>query len=786
MASKDYTRKNLPHARLFKRIAPPLTFVLALCALVVCCYDPGYSAFPPTEKRYAKAKADIASLRRDAGKNTLREPWEKLAAEFRSIYDNDAAWPNRPAALFRAAESLEELAKRSFVRKDALQAAECYEMLSQRHPESRLADDALYRAAKIRAAWLKDDNGALVLLAKIKKQYPKGDMLPEALTLEKALRASASGRTAPEARQIARTPRRDAQEDAPVNDDGRGKSEADLRARYQAAKLRMEKLGSDPVRACWRQPWEDLREEFSFIHVNSTGNRAMSSGALYRAALSREALADCSRLESEYRAAHVLYLSLPQKFPQSALADDALLRAAHIAAGRLAKKDEGLALLPRLVSDYPPGDMVGRAREMIGLWSGPVADAAGTTAPAPPKKTRDAGKPSPSASPEIRVLSWNSPDKDSVAIVLELSAPARYNTRLVRSAKGKAASIYLDIEKADVVEAVRKGVRVKGSLLTTVSVQNGKKGGATLQFDFREVRRFDAHTEDNPCRIILDVAAGKTPLPRKSGVTSGFADAAPSPVADKAAWRQVNDMASQLGLTVQTVFIDAGHGGRDPGTAHNNVIERAVTLDVAKTLGRLLSANGVDVVFSRSRDKFVGLSERTARANAARADLFISIHVNANTDARVNGLETYYLDLARTPQAAKVAALENAGSDRRLGDMQNMLADVMLNARIGESRRLAGDIQQKALSRLKKRNFATRSNGVKSAPFHVLIGAQMPAILVELGYCTNVDEAARLADAKYRYALAEGLAEGILAYRNRLLQRNTAENSLTNPAPGAI
>ena len=199
-----------------------------------------------------------------------------------------------------------------------------------------------------------------------------------------------------------------------------------------------------------------------------------------------------------------------------------------------------------------------------------------------------------------------------------------------------------------------------------------------------------------------------------------------------------------------------------------------------------MAANGLEVIYSRSGDQTVKLSERTRLANRGKSDLFISIHVNAHDNAKINGIETYYLDLASTPQAARVAALENSASDKRLGDMQTMVADVMLNARADESRRLASDIQKATMFRLKKRNYAPRDNGVKSAPFHVLCGAQMPAVLVEVGYCTNLAEARNLALPQYRHALAEGLAEGILAYRDRLLRNRTAGSNLTGKKSGAM
>lgn len=235
-------------------------------------------------------------------------------------------------------------------------------------------------------------------------------------------------------------------------------------------------------------------------------------------------------------------------------------------------------------------------------------------------------------------------------------------------------------------------------------------------------------------------------------------------------------IASQLGLSVQTVFIDAGHGGKDPGTYHNNIIEKLVALDVAKTLGRLLENTGLQVLYSRTTDKFIPLTQRTAMANAAGADLFISIHVNANERASANGFETYFLSLARTPDAARLASLENIGSDRRMKDMQRVLAKI-LSARVDESMTLAGDIQRVTISRLKRDGMPARNNGIKSAPFHVLIGAQMPAVLVELGYCSNREEAQRMASGRYRELLAQGLAEGILAYRDRLSRHRTVHNT---------
>ena len=820
-----------------RRLAPPLAFLAALCLMVVCFYDSGYTSLPPTGKRYDLAKASIDTLRQDEKRSGQREPWENLAAEFRAIYDADPGWPNRPAALFRAAESLEELARRSFAKGDAKKAIECYEAVAQRHADSRLADDALFRAAKLRAAWLKDDKGALALLERIKTQYPKGDMLSEALALEKTLQAAANGRTAPEARQVSNTdgkepkdettPARAAASSSPSATGAQATANTDTAAgqiaragaqqplpqvellpRYRDAKTKMDALRADKVRSCWRQPWEELTAEFLRIYM-SRKDWAISPGALFRAASSQEALSDCSHLADEYRQARDLYLKLAQEFPKSALADDALLRAAAIDADHLNQTGEALELLDAIMALYSGGDKTAEAQAMRSRLAGPpAAPAANQAAAATAAGDKSANQAQIPAKPVVQALSWSSLSKNCVEIVLELSAPARFSAKLNGSdgnTKNRIgqASLQLALENATVEKDVRKGVNIRGSLFKGMSVSNGKSGETLLNFNFQDARRFDTRTESNPCRIILRVASGTTLLPPVSNGKGGFAQAQPetqgqpevqtqpavtgnaSP-AEAPSPRLVRDMARQLGLTVRTVFIDAGHGGRDPGANHNNVLERAISLDVALTLGRLLEANGLDVVYSRTADKSVSLRDRTAMANAAGADLFVSIHVNANDNASVQGFETYYLDIASNPEAARLATLENADGEHKLGDMQKMLADVMLNARVDESRHLAQDIQRLAQFRFKRRQFETKDNGIKSAPFLVLLGAQMPAVLVEIGYCTNKDEAARLLLPKYRMTLAEGLAEGILAYKDRLLKRRTVQNSLTQEGAGAM
>ena len=221
----------------------------------------------------------------------------------------------------------------------------------------------------------------------------------------------------------------------------------------------------------------------------------------------------------------------------------------------------------------------------------------------------------------------------------------------------------------------------------------------------------------------------------------------------------------QLGLTVRTIMLDPGHGGSDPGTRGGGITEKNFTLAMARRVGALLQKEGFTVLYTRTTDTYVPLKDRPKMANDKRADLFISIHVNANAVPGVQGLETYYLAPATTERALTVAARENGTSVRNISDLQFILTDLMLSSKVNESNHLANSVHNGILGRLRAAKLAAPDNGVRSAPFYVLMGARMPAILVEFGYVTNAQDAANLKNDAYLQRQAEGLVRGILQFR---------------------
>jgi N-acetylmuramoyl-L-alanine amidase len=225
-------------------------------------------------------------------------------------------------------------------------------------------------------------------------------------------------------------------------------------------------------------------------------------------------------------------------------------------------------------------------------------------------------------------------------------------------------------------------------------------------------------------------------------------------------------MARVLGLRIRRIVIDAGHGGHDSGTiGPDGLEEKDVALDVALRLGHLLQQRlGAEVIYTRRTDKFVPLEERTAIANAAHADLFLSIHANSSSDPQVRGVETYFLNFTASPDAIAVAARENADSNRSVYELSDLVRKIALSDKIDESREFAGDVQQQLYSGLSVGNPGMKNRGVKQAPFVVLIGAQMPSVLAEISFLTNPESEAELARPAYRERLAKALYRGVAEY----------------------
>jgi len=261
-------------------------------------------------------------------------------------------------------------------------------------------------------------------------------------------------------------------------------------------------------------------------------------------------------------------------------------------------------------------------------------------------------------------------------------------------------------------------------------------------------------------------------LPPPSGTSLSVLPLPPSESAKAA--RRTGDgdtsLVRTLGLKISRVVIDPGHGGHDQGThGPNGLLEKDVVLDISLRLGKLIEDKlGAQVIYTRTDDSYVPLEARTALANEKKADLFLSIHGNSSPVPKIVGTETYYLNFSDSRDAQDVAARENASSQKSISELHDLIQKISLHDKLEESREFAARIQT-ALFQLTARNFpAEHTRGVKRAPFVVLIGANMPSVLAEIGFLTNAREEALLRRPDYRQKLAEALFQGVSRYADGL------------------
>lgn len=217
------------------------------------------------------------------------------------------------------------------------------------------------------------------------------------------------------------------------------------------------------------------------------------------------------------------------------------------------------------------------------------------------------------------------------------------------------------------------------------------------------------------------------------------------------------------------IVIDPGHGGKDSGAVGNGYMEKDIVLEVGNQLADKLRTMGYTVHMTRNNDTFIELKDRTKFANDKNADLFISIHANSipktSDPGSAQGLETYFLSPTRSERSMRVAALENSEDMGEMGQYGKLSFLSFLNKeKIIASNKLGIDLQKGILGSLRKQFPSVHDNGVREAPFWVLVGAQMPAVLVEIGYISHPEEAARIADEKYQRWMVDGLVDGVGRY----------------------
>jgi len=485
---------------------------------------------------------------------------------------------------------------------------------------------------------------------------------------------------------------------------------------YQEARTAYYALKGDAGRRKLRHHWLNVATRFEAVATGfPKSDRAPD--ALYTAGELMNELSRISFLSEDLQAAVADYSKLLESWPRHRLADDAALSLARIHLERLDQPEAARRVLTETLAANRKGD---RARELKELLSSlppsktPVERPGASLVNAISKLARDAA---PAEAPPAK------PKSEPPATVLVKAEPPAVTSMPPKPTPAPAPARPAKAEAPAIASATSKA------------------------------------SED------------PLPLPTVPALDKHAAEARLKAVAKLSRGAQLT-LIEQLGLKVRRVIIDPGHGGHDTGAiGKSGTREKDVTLAISQKLAAELKERGLEVILTRDDDRYVRLESRAQFANESRGDLFISIHCNSAPNAKLHGVETYTLNLSSDRYSIRLAARENASTEKGISDLQFILADLATKANTGESTRLATQVQKSLVDQLSQDYSGIKDLGTKEALFYVLLGVKMPAILVETSFLSHAEEEARLSSEEYQDAVAQAIAQGVedfLGDRNRL------------------
>ncbi len=506
--------------------------------------------------------------------------------------------------------------------------------------------------------------------------------------------------------------------------------------KYREAESCYRNLKQDSSKMKYRENWMECIEKFYASYRKDPAGPKAAAGLFMTGKLYAD-LYGYSNQKSDLRAAHTMYERIIDKFPDSRYRVKAEL----------------------LIDSMPQWAKVNSTRKKDDL-----AEVIDANAKSSSSEINNQTKKAPSLINGMGTVSnlrfWSNPNYTRV--VIDASHETTYNHHLLKKdpALNKPQRLYIDLNRSRLGKNIKRNIPINDDLLIDARAGQYSNDSVRVVVDIKSFKTYKVFSLKDPFRIVIDVwGAADNRLARQKlpGVTSKKKGKLPT-----------GALAKQLALGVSRIIIDPGHGGRDYGAPGylKGVHEKDVVLQIARRLAKKIRKElKYEVYLTRNSDRFLTLEERTAIANTKNADLFISIHTNSHKDRRAYGIETYFLNLATDDEAIRVAAMENATSTKNISDLQTILSDLMQNAKINESSRLAGYVQGSMVRHLKNKRYGRiKDKGVKQAPFYVLLGAQMPSILVETSFISNPRECKRLITPKYQERLSEAIIKGIRTY----------------------
>ncbi|MDX1708617.1 MAG: N-acetylmuramoyl-L-alanine amidase, partial [Desulfobacterales bacterium] len=578
-----------------------------------------------------------------------------------------------------------------------------FQSVYKQNPDGPWAAAGLYMSAKLYQELAKfsgsaaDLSEAQDLFERVRQRYPQSRYRQKASLELRRMGKSVSSKKAPTP-VIATAAKRTTPKDTYISAEA---CYRDLRKSNQKMK--------------YRSNWQRCIDQFQSVYDQDPEGPWAAAG-LFMVANLHQKLFSYSRSSTDLETASDIYHQIVRQFPQSRYT---------------AKAGAEIKKMPYVAKKSPiePSDPIG---EEIKTSEARKASPAAERKPAASAAT--GGKVT-----VTNLRHWSNPNYTRV--VVDVDRETSYFHHLLKKdpSINKPQRLYVDVSNSRLGKNIRKSIPIHDNLLSDARAGQYSKNSVRVVVDIKSFETYKIFSLKDPFRIVIDVWGSKTDITApKTG---------PSTTVDKGGKIPPGSLAKQLALGVQRVVIDPGHGGKDYGAPGylKGVHEKNVVLQIARRLAKKIKTElGLEVILTRNSDRFLTLEERTAFANTQNADLFISIHTNASRDRRAYGLETYFLNLATDEEAIRVAAMENATSTKNISDLQKILYDLMQNAKINESSRLAAYVQSAMVGHLRERRYTRiKSKGVKQAPFYVLLGAQMPSILVETAFISNPRECKR-------------------------------------------
>jgi len=529
-------------------------------------------------------------------------------------------------------------------------------------------------------------------------------------------------------------------------------------ALLDSANRHRKKLYASSKKKKFRHNWLNCIKRYERIHTKYPKSD-QAVWALYFSGRLYTGLFQYSGRSKDLDEALRTYKRLAEKYRNHRLADDAQYQIGRIFYEKKNDPTQAYVEFLKVEVKFPSGDMISKARKKLKELEVALNKKGKKTTP----KTKPSSKSKLIAVKDIR--HWSTPNYTRV--VIDLENPVKYNYHLLKPDPDikKPRRLYLDLKNTRVTNAIDSDVVIKDGLLKLARAGQYSKDTVRVVLDMERIGGYHVFRLHDPFRIVVDVRRHKKGRSNEKARVAKRKAKKKGTQKSKVPAKDVS-LARQLGLNVKRIVIDPGHGGKDPGCYNSKGgREKDIVLSLAKVLKKKIEKEiGCEVFLTRSSDKFLRLEKRTAIAQIKKADLFISLHINAHKSSKVRGIETYFLDMATDERSVMVAARENATSEKNISDLQTIVKTLMLNTKINESSRLAHEVQKGMISGIDKKFKRPKSLGVKKAPFYVLIGADMPAILVETGCLTNPAERRQLLTSQYRESIADGICKGVKSY----------------------